>query len=436
MATWSIKQVLPGSVDSLGVSTVTSSCDTTDPRRGQAYDPTLLAAGAFVWFHPLPDGKVLGLLSRHLSAAVTVSPQPGGPLLYSSSQSTSVPSWVVFDPTTGSVFDSPQPIPSLLAPGDGRVLSAAASRGSYLFVLSRVGGDEALVQHFRVGSRSDLTLEAEEMVPAGLGLGLLADQNDLWVIGARDGKLAMARKNWGRIGENRSLSPFFRWRFQDGRRWSAKEEDLSPMPGDIPATGPVSVARWRSRYYLSSPVRDAEQGRWSAKFWSGRLVDSWRPFSSFSVDLGADKDYLGGTAHLQPSLSLTPGFQSTPTSRGETVLDSGSDTGQVFTGWASHTVVMPDLVSPVRDYTIYNMTVTGELSVVSASGQPVITVRPGTSVVLTPSSSSPVDSASWSSSEAVRRVPQRRKGFPYVATRRLSADTGNTLIPDWGAFVV
>ena len=61
MATFTVRQVLPQSVDSAGISVATTTLDTTDPRTGQMYNPTTLAAAAPVWFHRLPDGRFVGL---------------------------------------------------------------------------------------------------------------------------------------------------------------------------------------------------------------------------------------------------------------------------------------------------------------------------------------------------------------------------------------
>jgi hypothetical protein len=450
MATFTVRQVLPQSVDSAGISVATTTLDTTDPRTGQMYNPTTLAAAAPVWFHRLPDGRFVGLFARRLTNAVLASPQPGGPLLYSAATDVFTPSWAVFDPATGAATG----IGTIPTEVEGeRVLRSAASRGNYLFVLSTIG-DEALLQHFRVGTREAMVLQAEEIVPAGLGLGLFLDRNDLWLFGPLNGKLALARKNWGRVGENNSINPLLRWRYRTTRGWSFDVDDLAALPGDIPTSGPVSVARFGMRYYLTIPVYTppvaasgtvaAVPGHWDAKTYSNRAIDArWSPHP-FTVPLGGDADYTGGTAYLQPQLPLTSGHTSTPTTHGETVLDGGSDAVQVFTGLASQVVVLPAAArvvgtAPVayRAYTLYNKTVVSDLTVLTAGGTKVATIRHGNALTLTPTVATPTLPGQWLQSTPVDRTPGQRVGFPYVATTGRRTVAGHrTLVTSWGVFEV
>lgn len=431
MATYSVRQVLPRSVDTAGVSISTATADTTDPRRGQLYTPATLAAACPVWFHPLPDGYYLGLFSRRLHSAVVDTTQPNGPLRYSTVTETTTPSWAVFDPTTGArvqVADIPTDVL-----GD-RTLTAAVSRNNYLFVLSTIGQD-ALVQHFRVGPRSEaLVLQGEEIMPAGLGLGLYADRNDLWVFGAKNDKLALAVKNWGRIGQTGA------WRYRTADGWSENSADLAVLPGDIPASGPVGVAQFRDRFYLTVPVH--ADGLWSAKTYTSRSIDSRWVVHPFTAPLGTDATYCGGTVQLQPQLALTPGYTSTATARGETVLTADSDHSQVFTGVPAQTVVLPPTVAPIvgetattyQPYTVHNRAI-AELQVFSAARQRVGTVPAGTSATFTPSSPSPTLAVHWTQDTALR-TQEFRTGFPYVTTVRLGTATSRTLLTSWGVFGV
>lgn len=477
MATYTVRQVLPQSVDDAGVSTATTTLDTTDPRTGQIYSPTALAAAAPVWFHRLPDGRHVGLFARRLTQAVLTDPQPGGPLLYSAATDVYSPAWAVFDPASGAV----SAIAVLPTDTEGdRVLRAAASRGNYLFTLSTIG-EEALLQHFRVDRNSALILQAEEIVPGGLGLGLHVERNDLWVFGAKDGKLALARKNWGRVGENSSINPFLRWRYRTERGWSFDLDDLEPLAGNIPTSGPVSVARDGMRYYLTMPVytpfkaATAAVGttpaspevpaHWDAKTWTARAVDrKWTPHP-FTVPLGGDLTYIGGTAQLQPQLTLTAGYTSTETHHGQTVLDGGSDAVQVFTGLASQVVRLPDypaVLTPAipevpavpatettpavpavpavpatyRAYTVYNKTVASDLIVQTATGQPVATLGRGRALTFAPTVDNPLLPGQWEQSTPEGRNPPRRSGFPYLTTVGLRTAAGRTLVTSWGVFEV
>lgn len=446
MATWTIRQVLPQSVDTAGISTATSTCRVEDPRRGQLYNPKTLAAAAPIWFHHLQDGRHVALFSRRLSAA-TLTPvqQATGPLLYRTATESTVPSWAIFDPATGAATTIGD-LPSNIV-GD-RVLTAAVSRGNYLFTLSKIG-DTALIQHFRVGTHQALILQAEEMVPGNLGLGLFADYNDLWVFGSKNGSLALARKNWGRIGDTAATDPRMRWRYRTDKGWSSSVAELTALPGAIPAQGPVSIANFRDRFYLTVPVHAS--AAWSAKTYTSRAIDSKWSAHPFTVSLGTDATYTGGTAQLQPQLSLTKGHTSTITTYGETVLDGGSDYVQVFVGLCAQTVVMPSSVVSISGsnpvaypaFTIYNKT-PAEIRVQTSTGQKITTLRHGGNVVLTPTSATPTSAASWTLGTSTIKNPTYRTGFPYVVTTKqsVSTTTGGTTVTDrtlitaWGAFEV
>lgn len=444
MATYTVRQHLPQSVDTAGISLATATLDTLNPRTGQVYNPTTLAAGQPVWFHRLSDGRYVGLFARRLHSAVVADPQTGGPLVYSSVSESTVPCWAVFDPVSGAVST----LADIPTETEGvRVLSAAVSRGDYLFVLSRIGS-EALLQHFRVGSRHALILQAEEIVPGGLGLGLYVERNDLWLFGAKNGKLALARKNWGRIGENNSANPFLRWRYRTARGWSKDLGDLAPLGGDIPATGPVSMAVHRLRYYLTAPVyvpavaatgtTPASPARWEARTYTSRLIDARWARHPFTVPLGGDSTYAGGTAYLQPQLALTPGLSATATTNTETVLDGGSHTTQVFSGVAAQVVVLPAEVDPsLPAYTLYNKTPASEVMVYTASRAKVATIPGNSGLTLTPTSTAPLSALQWTASAPTERTPTRRTGFPYVSTTRLRTAAGHrTLVTSWGVFEV
>lgn len=433
-----------GSVDTAVISIATATRNTSDPRTGQLYNLSTLAAADPVWFHPLSDGRCVGLFARRLTNAVLANPQTGGPLLYSAATESTTPSWAVFEPLSGAISvvgDVPTDTVGQ------RVLSAAVSRGNYLFVLSRIG-DEGLLQHFRVTGGQGLLLQAEEVVTGGLNLGLHVEHNDLWVFGGKTGKLTLARKNWGRIGENNSRNPFLRWRYRTVKGWSADVDDLAPLGGDIPATGPVSVARHRLRYYLTVPVyvpavaatgtTPASPARWEARCYTSRLIDSRWTRHPFTVPLGGDADYLGGTVYLQPQLTLTAGLTTTPTTNTETVLDDTSHPVQVFSGLAAQTVILPAAVGPtLPSYTLYNKTPGSELVVYTASRAKVGTVWRNSALTYTPTVTEPLSPLQWTVTVPEERTPARRVGFPHVSTVRLRTTAGHrTLVTSWGVFEV
>jgi YVTN family beta-propeller protein len=250
-------QVIPSSVDVPGMSVVTASRNQDAPRSGLIYNPATLAAAVPVWFHPMDDGRYLTLFSRRLTDAALSSDTIGGVLLYTGYQVNDGPCWAIIGPRTGE----PEPvklIPSEL-PGT-RHLVGAASRGRYLFTLSRYkkspDDDEtyALLQNFRVAGRG-ITLLGEEMVPRDLALGIYCDRRYLSIFGNDgDGNLAIARKNWGRIGTNSDANPVMNWQFWGQGKWNGDPEQLSAIIDDkgkkIAVAGTCSMARYRDTFYL------------------------------------------------------------------------------------------------------------------------------------------------------------------------------------------
>ena len=115
----------------------------------------------------------------------------------------------------------------------------------------------ALLQNFRVTARDNIILEDEEFVPGNLGLGLFCDRSHVWVFGDDGkGRLALARKNWGRIGTQADPNATRNWQFRGLNGWYSDPKKMRPMPGPndgtLPAAGPCSVGVLRDRYYLAA----------------------------------------------------------------------------------------------------------------------------------------------------------------------------------------
>jgi hypothetical protein len=410
MASTSISQVSAASVETTGVSAATTTRDPSFPRRGSAYTGTLRAAHP-VWFHALNTGRHLMVMSGHQTPTATVTG----------------PAWAVIDPATGNQTDLTV-FPSGL-PGN-RVLTAAASRGDYLFLLSRVPGG-AVVQHFVVSPAGDLTLQGEEPVPGGLGLGLCVDGNYLWVFGRHPaGSLTVARRNWGRIGAASNTDPGMNWQFRAERGWSVDAATLAPLGGALPADGPCSVATLADRYYLVATARTGSS--WTAQGFSSRLPDTGWSRHAFTADLGVDSAYLGGTAYLQPRLPLSAGYATSVTTGGATVLASDADRVQVLTGSSGHILSLPSALRDLDPFTVYNQS-TADITVLSSGGSTVALIERGTGATLTPNSLIPVAAVSWTRTSPTDRTPRARSGFPYVLTT--TPDTTSWLTA-WGAFEV
>lgn len=260
MAIEATRQVLASSLDSPGLSVVSSSRHPDAVRSGSIYRTDTLAAAVPLWFHPMNNGDYLALFARRLVSAVPASPLSPWPLLYATADLDTVPCWAIVSPATGAVRDISD-VPSRQR--GVREMTAAVSRGEYLFVLNRydppIDGDPdtALLQHFRVSADQGITLMTEEMVPGDLSLGLYADKSHLVVFGDDGtGLLTAARKNWGRIGVNTDINPSWTWQVHAKTGWvTIGSAEPVPLGGDLPAHGPCSLARYRDTYYLMASTQ-------------------------------------------------------------------------------------------------------------------------------------------------------------------------------------
>jgi hypothetical protein len=265
MATQSTPQVTTASIDRLGISVATSSRNVRSARSGTAYDQSALAAGQPVWFHPMPGGGHLALFSRRLKGATLgATVDDKGTVLHSSATTDTTPCWSILEPRTGR-RGPVLTIPSL-EPGT-RTLTAAATRGDFLFALNLYRPENstavnALLQSFRATAHDGILLEDEEFIPGNLGLGLYVDRSHVWVFGD-DGKgeLALARKNWGRVGNNSDRNAANGWQYRGLGGWHTDIKKMTAIPGPddkgLPAAGPCSMGVIRNRFYLSTTRKTA-----------------------------------------------------------------------------------------------------------------------------------------------------------------------------------
>lgn len=291
MSTETTTQVLDTSYDMNGISVVTATKTAAAPRRGTIYNPDTLAAALPVWFHPLRDGRFLGLFAERWHTATIGS---GGPQSYASHVETINPSWMVFDPATGS-YSGVQEIPSNL-PGN-RDLAGAVSRFSYLLTIGTCN-DEAHLQHHVVGDHGDVILQAEEIVPVVGGVsfsfGIWVDDRFLYLVGTDSAsRIHLARKRWSRVGENRD--EWGTWEYKGTRGWSPEPSNLAPLMDStgqpLVTSGPVSYAKLKNREFIS--VMTATD----AKIYSSRDVEP-----TWVLEYQRPADYL----YLQPQLYYNP----------------------------------------------------------------------------------------------------------------------------------
>ena len=471
MATETTLQVSQFAEDVGGVSVVTASRNQGSPRSGAIYNPSTLASAVPIWFHPRRDGQHLAVFARRLTGAtLAAKSSSGGSLLYSSASPDTSPYWGVLSPHTGTLSEL-KPVPSE-QPGV-RTLTAAFSRGGYLFLLNeyRTSPDapdtQALLQNFHLTAQNGVELIGEEIVPLALRLGLHTDRRHLWVFGATPtGKMGMARKPWGRIGVQPDAGSVDGWQFWGRGRWTDVSDQISGLTdffgAEIPADGPCSLARHRDTFYLAvtlATTRPATtvaavtpppghtgtitewtassaslipEKSWATKIYVSRKVDlAWKEHG-FSFDLAASTTLYQGGAYLQEQLPLTPGYGVIVTEASVTTLDEFSDHTQVLTGTSPHTLVLPPFAAPIpapvtdpptpvsyRPYTVHNQS-TADVVVMASSRDRAITVPHGVGLVFTPYIAEPLESKNWSWSYAAERAPRMRQGYPLVSTRRLA----------------
>lgn len=429
MASTAAPPVSSDSIDSIGLSLATASRDPDYPHRGTAYTG-LLNDSAPVWFHPLNTGKYLMLMSK----TKVVSSSVTQPIVVNTE-----PSWAFIDPSTGSQTGLGA-IPSQLSTG-GLTLTSAASRGDYLFLLSQTSDKTAaLIQHIRVTNSGALELLGEEWVPGALGLGLYIEGNYLWVFGADVMKnLAVARRNWGRIGAATNTDPQMNWLFRSEKGWSSDVADIATIDGELPADGPVSVAKLGIKYYMMAANNRLPDHPWVAAGYVSRYLDrDWVRDSSRDVDLGKTDDlYQGGTVRLQPQLPLAPGYTLLQTNNASTALRADDNSDLVCTGLLGHTVSLPDTAQAA--YTIYNQAMS-PITVTTASGGTITEIPRGNALTFTAAVDAPTAAADWDMLAPSDRAPRRRSGFPYVVATTVvvgkGADAAYSWITSWGIFEV
>jgi hypothetical protein len=317
-------QILDTAVELTGISIVSATKTNDAPRLGTIYNPTTLAAGIPVWFHARQDGRYIGLFSERWTAATIGT---AGPQTYSAHTESTVPSWVSFDPVTGSA-GAVTDIPTLKT--GTQELVAAVSRVDYLFTVGTLD-DVAFIQHHRVASDGGLVLSGEETLDDVEGVvfsyGCYIDGDYLVVLGVdTDHKVHRARKHWSRIGTQDDAHR--QWQFWGARGWYTASHradvqglldtavgpdpdnpvdpagitrytallaaaSLAPLTDTsgaaLTSVGPISYAKFKDREWISVMSSD------SAQFYSSRIADTaWR-----AEGAPVACDYL----HLQPQLN-------------------------------------------------------------------------------------------------------------------------------------
>ena len=330
MGTTSPIQVPEVSVDSAGVSAITTNRSAFDSRLGMMYSPATLAAIQPVHFHPLTSNQYLALFSRRWHTATPSTVDPGR---YSAYTEDTTPGWVrLLVPSGAWHLEGEDFAIPWQTPADTVVLTDASSRASeYLYLLASMTLDDVttgVVAHWWYNSTtSALTALAEEIIPSVVledeqevvfDRGLWQRSPYLLALGwsSDDKMLYLARKPWYRIGTNRPLANKQRmggvittgtdprWQYYTGSGWSFDGDDIGPVVdvtgAPVTTEGPVSVAHYRDRSWITTVAASGNDR--SAVIYGTRGGSAWRQLGTVPLGSTADGSYLGGTLQLQTHL--------------------------------------------------------------------------------------------------------------------------------------
>ena len=256
-----VVQVPSSSLDHAGLSVSTATPSLADPRVGTVYDPTVFAAAAPIWFHPLRDGRHLMLNARSWSAATPVGGIPGG---YSDYAEDLTPTWTIVDGPTGNRSSVPGYAggPPIKTATSARVLVGAVSQSStnvYLLNSVQIAGEpQAVLQHLFVSPTDSVDVCAEEVLPTAtvgedtvvFDKGVQYAMPYLHLYGTDStGQLYRIRKPWAQVGSNapdlrlgNSTSIPQGWEYFHGTGYSRDPAELAPVQSGLTTLGPLSFA--------------------------------------------------------------------------------------------------------------------------------------------------------------------------------------------------
>ena len=316
MATTSPSQVWVGTQDATGLSVATG----VGANIGAAYDLSVMAAAAPIWFHPLRDGRHLMLNARRWYGVPPSGVNVGN--YYSTYTEDTTPSWRIVNGPTG--VSSPIPgqspnIPTGFSVDSPQLIGAVSRPPNNLYILTSAnvsGSSHALVQNIYVSNIDSVTIAGEELAPTVSKRGStivfdkgIQDQAPYVVVHGTDstGAVYCARKLWSQIGTTKSdpamgiqrgAPPV--WEFYNGQGFSADSSELATT--GLVSFGPLSFAGLQGGTVLVSTV--AQDGEtYTAQI---QQSISGRPYQvrGQGIALGSSSDgsYLGGGLQLMPQL--------------------------------------------------------------------------------------------------------------------------------------
>lgn len=159
------------------------------------------------------------------------------------------------------------------------------------------------------------TRAAIVITPVRFDRGLYLSGQHVVVFGASPaGRICAARKNWGRIG-----FPTVQWEYFDGAGWNHDLTTISPVLTStgtaLTSVGPVSVATYGSRVFMSTVTADDDER--AAQVYLQNSVSRWQPLGD-QIYLGSvdDDSYTGGTLQFQPQLAAIDYLVNVPAAEG------------------------------------------------------------------------------------------------------------------------
>lgn len=336
--------------DDRGLSIVTSTMTTADPRRGTLYRPDTLATGMPIYYHPLQNGNYLALFAFRW---VNTTPGSTGPQSYATHTKSDAPCSVEVDVVSGRVGAvTDLPVPAT------RTLTGACGRNNIFWTIGQDTAGNGVIGMYRVTESRGVLLDTEEILPPVYGVtfskGCLLDGTHLIVFGTDSAhNVYAARKNWARIGTPDAADGA--WSYSCSKGWDTPwtemvQSDADPELEEVEhhplqdplaplgptSQGPVSAATRWGRVWLSTV--DNAAGVRTAKVWTGRTLRSCQPTTTTVVALGGTSSYLGGGLHFQPQVNASQVMSETPAIP-YTISVLGASGQSINNDWGLHFLV-------------------------------------------------------------------------------------------------
>lgn len=323
MAIESVPQVLSDSIDSKGLSIVTSAKDPDIPKCGSIYDLSLLACGHLVHVHPRTDGSYLAVFKQRWYNAVSSVVLPG---YFSAFDEDPAPYWVVIDSQGFLKTDTVEGGVQSFVPYSDSFVRGCYSRSNYLFMVHRRDGNGFVQVHNTMQPITGLTqMIGEEFVPTNdyyiFDMGVYCQESYLVVVGRdSENNLYQARKKWGTVGGFVNKVKDITWEYQNSKGWFTDIDSMEPMKkwnGDyLKSEAPVSFAEYRGSWYISTVV-DGYSTLYSLR----HHAEGWKTTGILQSlgEVGSTYQGSGSGLYLQPHLPVSSEYLASNNLLGKTL---------------------------------------------------------------------------------------------------------------------